>query len=52
MELNPDADEKAQTQEELLSALRFRDSINKLDKSPPPYFVANWRMAFNRQWRM
>ena len=34
--LHPDADEKARTREELLSALRFRDSRKKLDKSPPP----------------
>ena len=36
VELHPDADEKAQTQEELFPALRFWDLRNKLDKSSPP----------------
>ena len=39
VELHIDADEKAQTRKEMLSALRFQDSRNKLDKSPPPYIV-------------
>ena len=39
VELHPDADEKAQTQEELFSALKFQDSRNKLDKFPSPYIV-------------
>ena len=39
VELHPDADEKASTRAELLSALRFRISKNKIDKSPPPYIV-------------
>ena len=34
VELHPDADEKAQTQEELFSALRFRDLRYKLDRYP------------------
>ena len=32
-----DTDEKAKNREKLLSALRFRDSRNKLDKSPLSY---------------
>ena len=39
VELLPDADEKASTRVELLSALRFRNSRNKIDKSPPPYII-------------
>ena len=39
VELHLDADEKASTREELLSVLRFRNSRNKIDKSPPPYIV-------------
>ena len=39
VELQPDADEKASTQEELLLALRFKIFRNKIDKSPPPYIV-------------
>ena len=39
VELHPDADEKASTRVELLSALRFRNSRNKIDKSPPPYIL-------------
>ena len=33
-EPHPDADEKASTREELLSALSMRDASNKLDRSP------------------
>ena len=53
VELHPAADEKAQTGEELFSVLRFRDSRNKLDKSPPPYIVIctklirNWPSILN-----
>ena len=36
VELHQSADEKASSQAELLAALRFRDSRNKIDKSPPP----------------
>ena len=39
VELHPDADKKASTKVELLSALRFFNSMNKIDKSPPPYIV-------------
>ena len=39
VELHPDADEKDSTRVKLLSALRFRNSRNKFDKSPPPYIV-------------
>ena len=39
MELHPDADEKASTKVELLSALRFRNLRNKIDKFPPPYIM-------------
>ena len=40
VELHPNnADEKAQTHEDFFLALRFRDSRNKLDKSPLPYIV-------------
>ena len=39
VELHPDADKKASTREELLTALRFRNSRNKTDKTPPPYSV-------------
>ena len=39
VELHPDADEKCSSREELLSALRFHNSRNKIDKSPPPYIV-------------
>ena len=54
VELHPDADEKASTREELLSALRFRNSRNKLDRSPPPYIViltkliGGWPSIVNR----
>ena len=39
VELHQDADEKSCSQAELLSALRFRESRNKIDKSPPPYIL-------------
>ena len=39
VELHPDPDKKALNHEELLSALRFQNARNKLDKSPPPYIV-------------
>ena len=39
VELHPDADEKASTREELLSALRFCNFRNKIDKSIPLYIV-------------
>ena len=57
VELHPDANEKAQTQEELLPALRFRDAINKLDKSPSPYIVIwtklirGWPLIVNKGCR-
>ena len=38
-ELQQQADEVASTQVELLSALRFRNSRNKIDYAPPPYIV-------------
>ena len=39
VELHPDADEKALTRVELLSALRFCNSRKKKKKSPPPYII-------------
>ena len=39
VELHPDADKKASTRVELLSALRVRNSRNKIDKSTPPYII-------------
>ena len=39
VELHQRADEDATTRGELLSALRFRNSRNKIDISPPPYIV-------------
>ena len=39
VELQQQADEVASTQVELLSALRFRNSRNKIDYAPPPYIV-------------
>ena len=39
IELHPDAEEKALTRGKLLLALRFCNSRNKIDKSPPPYIV-------------
>ena len=39
VELHQQADEDATTRRELLSALRFRNSRNKVDISPPPYIV-------------
>ena len=44
VELHPDADEKASTQEELLSALRFRDARSKWDRLPPPYIVIRTKL--------
>ena len=38
-ELHQDADEKSPSQADLFSALRFKDSRNKIDKSPPPYIL-------------
>ena len=39
VELHQQADENATTRGELLSALRFRNSRNKIDSSSPPYIV-------------
>ena len=39
VELHQSADEKSCSRADLLSALRFRDSRNKIDKSPPPYIL-------------
>ena len=39
VELHQGADEDATTRGELLAALRFRNSRNKIDISPPPYIV-------------
>ena len=39
VELHQDADKKSSSQAELLSAMRFRDSRNKIDKNPPPYIL-------------
>ena len=57
VELHPDADEKAQTLEELLAALRFQDSRNELEKSSSPTIYCyldqiNRRLAINLQRRM
>ena len=46
VELHPDADKKASTREELLFSLSFRNSRNKIDKSPLP-FIVHRRLAFN-----
>ena len=37
VELHQSADEKSCSRADLLSALRFRDSRNKIDRQPPPY---------------
>ena len=39
VELHLNIDEKASTRVELLSALRFSNCRNKIDKSPPPYIM-------------
>ena len=39
VELHQDADKKSSSQAELLTALRFRDSRNKIDKNPPPHIL-------------
>ena len=39
VELHQQADKNATTRGKLLSALRFRNSRNKIDSSPPPYIV-------------
>ena len=39
VELHQGADEKSSSQAELLSALRFCDSRNKVDRSPLPYIL-------------
>ena len=39
VELHPDTEEKASSRVGLLSALWFRNSRIKIDKSPPPYIV-------------
>ena len=39
VELHQQADENATTRGELLSALRFRNSRNKIDSSPPPPYI-------------
>ena len=53
VELHQSADEKASSRAELLAALRFRDSRNKIDKSPPLYSCLDQiigRLAFNCKW--
>ena len=53
VELHQQADEDATTRRELLSALRFRNSRNKVDISPPPpplhclMVKINWGLAVN-----
>ena len=53
VELHQAAAKNASSRAELLAALRFRDSRNKIDKSPPPYILVwiklqeDWALIVN-----